>query len=77
MRNQILTNAAASRVKRGVKNKRIHGIFLKRVKQNKFDELYTTKLSTASLLENMKTCYALFQEMNDTCLHTLNSPSNK
>ena len=37
---------------------------LKRVKQNKFDEYSTTKLCTASLLENMKTSYALFQEMH-------------
>ena len=37
---------------------------LKRVKQNKFDECSTTKLCTASLLENMKTSYALFQEMH-------------
>ena len=51
--------------------------FLKRVKQNKFDEYSTTKLCTASLLENMKTCYALFQEMKDTCLSTLKSLLNK
>ena len=37
---------------------------LKRVKQNKFDECSTAKLCTASLLENMKTSYALFQEMH-------------
>ena len=45
-----------------------NGIFLKRVKQNKFDKYSTTNLCTASLLENMKTCYALFQEMKDTGL---------